>query len=241
MNLVNVCLKSIKKFVVEDALLEWWTCTLNTPLFRFFLRFCEFSFPENSWFGQHLSSLALIHPYSHSVHNHIIYFFFYICNEVTVAYFISRWGIKKNIRVFPHPDSWKLLKLPSLCLSFRLTRALSGCVLTGPFCWTQSLFCGHLPTPSFYCKVFVKKNRVFSFLCSALPSDLIMLLLLAVLSTAVRSLVLNMLFITLREWNIAHFNVDFCLERCSLASVVMIFCSMAELLEPYVQYVEAAA
>lgn len=56
---------------------------------------------------------------------------------------------------------------------------------------------------------------------------------LAVLSTAVRSLVLNTLFITLKSETWLIYNVDllgFCLERRFLASVLVIFCNMVDLL-----------
>lgn len=124
----------------------------------------------------------------------------------------------------PHPDSWKLLKLPSLCLSFHLARALGGCVLTGPFCSTQSLFCGHPFFSHFPCKVFAKKNRVFSFSCAWPYLALRTLAVHRSCFLLVSSLVLRTLFITLRGETLLILFLDLlalCLERRSLTSVVL--------------------
>lgn len=126
--------------------------------------------------------------YPHSKLTHIIFLMFYIFNEVTVAYFISRWENKlhQSPPSPPHPEVVNQIKLPSLCLSFRLTCALSGCVLAGPFYSNSLKHRASFVVRFFFLfpyKVFVKKSRVFWSWAQVHSSNLMLPVLAAFVHT----------------------------------------------------------
>lgn len=109
---------------------------------------------------------------------------------------------KQITPVLPHPEVVNQIKLPSLCLSFRLTWALSGCVLAGPFYWNslkhRASFVVRFFFPSSPIRCLWKRTGFFGPGLRSIHQPLCLFGRLLSTPALVNSLVLNTLFITLK-------------------------------------------